>query len=231
MISLFLFSDEVRIHMADLEEYELWDYYPEHRKWFNKLWLSEQLGYYCGPCGYAPKKTKEYIVRPIYNLAGMGLGATIQKITAHDRSIVPPGSFWCEIFTDTHYSCTYTWKFDHWTGLQSWEGYCDPTNLTKFTLWKKSDYFPKVPQLFNELQNVESINIEFKGDNPIEVHLRPSGNPDGSVGYCTYSEFIPVWSDDLEITHDYISRGYSYIENKETADNFLEIYRAGFLVK
>ena len=40
--------------------------YPNHHKWFNKLWLAEQLGYVCGPVGVSVPKAAYYIVRPIY---------------------------------------------------------------------------------------------------------------------------------------------------------------------
>ncbi len=27
---------------------QAWEKYPKHHKWFNKLWLAEELGYVCG---------------------------------------------------------------------------------------------------------------------------------------------------------------------------------------
>ena len=47
---------------------EAWLKYPQHHKWFNKLWLSEQLNYVCGPSSVSVPEEKEYFVKPIYNL-------------------------------------------------------------------------------------------------------------------------------------------------------------------
>lgn len=213
--------------MTDLEEYEIWDEYPQYRKWFNKLWLSQQLGYVCGPCGYAPKTSGTYIIRPIYNLAGMGLGAFKTRISSGDRSKVPPGSFWCEFFDDAHFSATYEWKNNEWQPIVCWRGYNDK-NIIMFSRWVKSYYTPKVPKLFNELKEIGIINIEFKGNNPIEVHLRASGNPDGSVGDTGYSEYIPIWEDTKVCLE---KSEYTFINAPEDADGLLPIKRIGFLAK
>ena len=52
--------------MTDDQSYNL---YPQQRKWFNKLWLAELMGYRCGPCGVKVPQTGMYVVRPIYNLS------------------------------------------------------------------------------------------------------------------------------------------------------------------
>lgn len=66
--------------------------YPHHRNWFNKLWLSEMLGYKCGPCGVEIPEDGTYVVRPIYNLSGMGIGAELKQLKKDDIS-TPPGYF------------------------------------------------------------------------------------------------------------------------------------------
>ena len=86
---------------------DAWLKYPHHHNWFNKLYVAEQMGYYCGPCGFAPSRSDYYIVRPIYNLGGMGVGTSIQYIEADDYTMVPPGYFWCEILLGKQYSATY----------------------------------------------------------------------------------------------------------------------------
>jgi hypothetical protein len=40
---------------------------------YNKLFLSRMLGYNCGPIGTTVPKSDFYIVRPSFNLLGMGL--------------------------------------------------------------------------------------------------------------------------------------------------------------
>lgn len=211
-----------------MEDDECWETYPQHHKWFNKLYLAERMGYDCGPGGVVPKKTNFYIVRPIYNLSGLGIGAEIKHIKADDATKVPPGYFWCEYFTGFHYSATY--EFVHatkpyWKMLSCWKAEQQPNNLTKFTKWTRNDWAPDVPKIFNELSDVKIINIEFKGDNPIEVHLRDSPDPD-------YDELIPVWTSDLGNKKEYIEKhGYEFIESYDDADGFLDDPRVGFLVR
>lgn len=50
--------------------------YPKLRHFYNKLWLSEKLGYRCGPSGIEPQESDTYIVRPIMNLSGMGVSSS-----------------------------------------------------------------------------------------------------------------------------------------------------------
>ena len=226
--------------MENLADYELWDRYPKYHKWFNKLYISELLNYKCGPSGTAPTVSDYYVVRPIYNLAGMGLGASVKWIDAGDKSAVPPGYFWCEYFKGFHYSATY--KFRHggintskpyWEPLHCWIGYNSSNNLTKFTKWERSSsYIPEVPREFNELSGF-IINIEFKGQNPIEVHLRGSGNPDGSLD-SNYNEYIPVWASDAIDIDSYIALGYTYLPDEEDMSDvypYTTERRLGFLVK
>jgi hypothetical protein len=221
--------------LNDLEDYQLWNEYKQHRLWFNKLYLAEQLGYYCGPCGTAPSISDKYIVRPIYNLAGMGLGASVKHITAKDRSATPPGYFWCEYFSGDHYSVSYTWAQNSWAPLHAWIGYNSEDNLTKFTRWIRTEQnIPEVPKLLNCLSDVGAINIEFKDNKIIEVHLRASGNPDGS-SHTTYNEYIPVWSSDNEdMISDHISQNYTFIDDSCDMSDVLPYSterRIGFLVR
>lgn len=210
--------------MLDADAYKA---YPQHRKWFNKLYLSEALGYNCGPSGIAPEKTGFYIVRPIYNLIGMGIGAEYKQIIAGDTTAVPPGYFWNEIFIGKHLSVTY--EFEHgvkgtWKQISSFEGVRSSTELYRFTRWRRSDQYPEVPRIFNELSDVKRINIEFKGDKPIEVHLRESPDPD-------YDEFIPIWADDELAIDKYKELDYTYLESYDDGDGFLKVPRLGFMVK
>ena len=220
--------------LEELEDYQLWYKYKQHRLWFNKLYLAEQLGYYCGPCGTAPSISDKYVVRPIYNLAGMGLGATVKHIDAKDRSATPPGYFWCKYFTGDHYSVSYQWD-NVWKPVHAWVGYNSEDNLTKFSRWVRvTENIPTVPQCFDCLSDVGTINIEFKGTKPIEVHLRASGNPDGSCE-SSYSEYIPVWkSDGPSIITDYTERGYTFINDDcDMSDTtpYITEHRIGFLVR
>lgn len=210
-----------------LDDSDAWKKYPKYHNWFNKLWVSEKLGHKCGPCGVAPDESKYYIVRPTYNLSGMGVGAEFKFIEAGDMSQVPPGYFWQEIFLGRHYSATYEFVHDtnpYWKPLTCFEGIRLGTELWKFSKWHRSDYFPEVPRVFNELSAIKRINVEFKGNAPIEVHLRDTPDPE-------YDEFIPIWEGMQKEVDKYITMGYSYIESFDDADGFLHTPRLGFVVK
>ena len=207
---------------------DAWRRYPHHREWFNKLYVATQLKYNCGPCGVSPGVTDDYIVRPIYNLSGMFAGARIEKIEAGDSTKVPPGHFWCEVFTGYQYSVTYKFFHDikpYWKPLSSWQAIRDSENeLWKFDKWVRSDYSPPVPRVFNELSDVKIVNIEFVGHNPIEVHLRDTPDPD-------YDEIIPIWQGEEKSIDKYEKLGYTYIKSFDDADGFISTPRLGFMTK
>lgn len=207
-----------------MNDAEAYDYYSHIRHWYNKLWLSEELSYNCGPAGIAPKKSGWYVVRPIMNLSGMGVGAKKIWIEAGDYTKVNPGYFWCEWFEGRQYSVTYEWE-GFWKPVSSWEGIKDTNNLSKFEKWIKSDYYPELGYFFEELgDSLTCINIEFIEDKAIEVHLRKSPDPE-------YNELIPVWIGEEEMVDKYIKMGYNYIIDFDDADGFLDKPRVGFLVK
>ena len=208
-----------------MNDTDAWDRYPRHRKWFNKLYLAQLLGYNSGPSGTAPKQDGWYIVRPIYNLSGMSIGAEKKFINAGDLKQTPPGYFWCEWFDGEHYSVTYDFMHGEiatWNPISGWCGYKDGL---KFTKWIRTDVYPNVPRALNELSDVGRINVEFIGNNVIEVHLRDTPDPD-------YDELIPIWQNDPQTLVDkYIRMGYSYINSYDDADGFLTPPRIGFMVK
>lgn len=205
------------------DDSEAYIFFPQYRKWFNKLELSERLGYNCGPCGVPPTEENEYVVRPIYNLSGMSVGASIKYIETGDTTKVPPGYFWCEYFYGDQYSVTYEYN-DKWIPINSWKAYKEKKNLSRFSKWTRDFHYPKLPDFFDELKDVGLINVEFIEDKIIEVHLRPSPDP-------SYNILIPVWADDKKVLDSYIELGYTFIESFDDADGFLETPRIGFMVK
>ena len=218
------------------EDCEAWEAYPKLHKWFNKLWLSEQLGYTCGPGGTAPKEKGHYVVRPIYNLSGMGVGAKIKKIKPDDYESVKAGYFWCERFNGEHYSVDYIWVSDSqiggsWTQKSSYQGTNFPINLAKFAEWKKSEYLPKLPDRHKDLWKeigyggVRTINVEWVGDKIVELHLRP-----GNI--YNYSTLVPVWKSwPLGVQTHWEHNGFSFIEAFDDGDGQLKDARLGFMVK
>ena len=206
-----------------MHDFQAWNKYPQHHNWFNKLWLSEKLGYKCGPCGTAPTDSKYYIIRPTYNLSGMGVGAEFVYIEKGDMTKVPPGYFWQEIILGKHYSVTYDVN-NQFEPISCYEGISFGNELWRFNKWIRSDYYPEFPDTFKDLNDVDIINIEFKGTSPIEVHLRGSADPQ-------YDEIIPIWKDRKNDIDKYQKMGYTYIDSPDDADGFLKIPRLGFMVK
>ena len=121
------------------EDYHAWVEYPDHRWVFNKLEMALRFGYDAGPACVPITKSGRYIVRPIYNLYGMGIGATIKDLDldlhADDmmhHKHVPPGYFWCEYLEGNHYSATYSKEdkgfYHEWRLLHNWQGWNDKSN-------------------------------------------------------------------------------------------------------
>jgi hypothetical protein len=206
-----------------LDDWETWDVYPQHRKWFNKLFLSQQLGYYCGPSGYAPRISNTYIVRPTYNLSGMSVGASIKYIESGDLTSVPPGYFWCEFFSGEHVSIDYTCTEGAQSPTMSWLGEKNAEDPLRFTRWVLTDKIIELPEPFLHMHDVPMMNAEYINGNLIEIHFRKSPDP-------LYKEFIPVWDDNTSILEEYLEQGYTFLDEEDDADGFLTTKRKGFLV-
>lgn len=201
--------------------------FPHHRKWFNKLWFSESMGYNCGPAGINPRREGYYIVRPVINLSGMSAGAIKQYIKSGELDKVPPGYFWCEFFEGAQYSVTYQWIHDKWMVKSCWRGYTDGNNLSRFSKWERCDHLQchsELPKIFSELSEIEIINVEFIDGRPIEVHLRSTPDPD-------YDLLIPIWEDNKNLIDKYKEMGYNIISSYDNADGFIDIARIAFAVK
>lgn len=213
-----------------IEDCDAYQKYKHHRKWFNKLWLAHKFNHVCGPAGSDIPKDDMYVVRPIYNLGGMGAGASLMQLKQDDYRSVPPGYFWCEYFNGTHYSVNYEWKTDHitggeWKGTSCWVGVNMPLNLSKFVEWQRSSFIPEAPKELNELSDVKDINVEFIGDKVIEVHLRPSPDPE-------YDHIIPVWTSDVGPKKEHMEmHGYEFIDAYDDGNGYIDDPRVGFLVK
>lgn len=176
---------------------------------YNKLFLSRVLGYTCGPAGTTVPKSDFYIVRPSFNLLGMGRFARKEWIENY-TDYIHPSEFWCEIFTGEHLSV----DFKNQESELVVRGTRDPEDpYYKWKKWEKIDKKVEFPEILKNLKgNYEYINCEFIDENLIEVHFRQ--NPDFRY---QNSIAIPVWDDET-------------IENmKFIEDN--EYYRRGFYIK
>ncbi len=206
-----------------MDDSDAWKLYPHHHKWFNKLYIAEIEGYSCGPSGVAPTSSAEYIIKPTYNLSGMGIGARIEYISAGDYSKVEPGYFWCEYLEGNHYSVTYYWD-SCWKVLHTYQGFNDKSCLTKFFKWVKIDIEIAAPTYLDCLSDVPIINVEYKGAKPFEVHLRGTSDP-------AVSEMIPIWQSTIDSIDMLTKDGYIFIESFDDADTLLKDPRIGFMIK
>lgn len=153
---------------------------------YDKLILSSKLGYKCGPVGVPVPHPGYYIVRPITNLLGMGIGA--EKIYIEDSTDhLKTGYFWCEIFTGRHLSIDYidTKQTQCIEGLRKTD---DP--LWKWSKWKRVDLSIPFPPILRSLEDTNHINCEFIDGRLIEVHQRLNYDMAG------YDEAIPVWENE-----------------------------------
>jgi hypothetical protein len=176
---------------------------------YNKLFLSRMLGYNCGPIGTTVPKSDFYIVRPSFNLLGMGRFARKEWIE-NETDHFHPGEFWCEIFEGDHLSVDYYKKQSDLVVL----GTRDPLDpYYKWKKWEKIDRKVEFPEILKDLNgDYDWINCEFIGDKLIEVHFRR--NPDFRHGN---SIAIPVWEEknieNMKFINDseYFRKGF-YIE-------------------
>ena len=173
-----------------------WRLNPRHRHVYNKLSLALDAGLLAAPCGVQPvefgiARDRLLFVKPITNLAGMGLDAR----PARADSIPPtPGHFWCERLTGTHTSSdclvrdgTVVW-FAHTRASDNkdaerpvyWHVGAD---LTEHEDWLRRWVADRLPGYTG------LCNLELIGGRPIEAHLR------GSNGFFDFygAGFIPAW--------------------------------------
>lgn len=176
---------------------------------YNKLFLSRILGYTCGPVGTTVPKSDFYIVRPSFNLLGMGRFARkewIEKYTDHFH----PSEFWCEIFVGDHLSVDFRNKNCELVVIGSRDKN-DP--YYKWKKWEKINKKIEFPSILSQLKgNYEWINCEFIDGNLIEVHFRR--NPDFRYNN---NIAIPVWDEE---TVD----NMTYVEDND-------YFRKGFYIK
>jgi hypothetical protein len=179
---------------------------------YNKLFLGRVLGYNCGPIGTPVPKPDLYIVRPSFNLLGMGRFSRIEWIENYTDHF-HPAEFWCEIFKGDHLSV----DFHHQKAELVVLGERDASDpLYKWKKWTKIDKKVEFPSILNDLMgNYEWINCEFINGNLIEVHFRR--NPDFRY---ENSIAIPIWDDTFE--EDY--EDYRFIEDSD-------FNRRGFYIK
>jgi len=168
----------------------------------DKLILSKYLGYKCGPGGTDVPEPGWYIVRPVINALGGGLGARdvwLDRSTDH----LPLGHFWCEIFEGRHLSIDYEFG----RAVLAVEGTPDPQTYRKWREWRVVNDTIEIPECLRTVTETQPfLNIEYIGKNPIEIHFRH--NPDFVNGA---KHIIPLWRDEQQTKPP----GYEYTHSPD----------------
>ena len=175
--------------MYHLDGNDEWNNIHSSDLWiYNKLFLSRILGYTCGPPGTTVPKSDFYIVRPSFNLLGMGRFARKEWIENY-TDYFHPAEFWCEIFVGEHLSVDFRDKKSDLVVIGTRD---EDDPYYKWKKWEKIDRNIEFPPILSELKgNYEWINCEFIDGNLIEVHFRR--NPDFRYQNRVA---IPVWDDE-----------------------------------
>lgn len=212
--------------MVDEDE-QAWLKYPQHRKWFNKLYVADAFGYKCGPAGIPVPDPGFYVVRPIYNLAGMGVGAKVMFLHPKDIDKIPPGYFWVEYFSKgTHYSVDYVREGNEFVQINCYIGINNSDNLSVFSSWFRNSHKFCLPQPLKDL-DVEKLNIEAIGNKIFEVHLR-----NGFDHMMQYEKIYPVFEKPNGVTFHSCPdiTKHEYIEGEADGYGYLQCKRVGYYV-
>lgn len=173
-----------------------WRLYPEHRRVYDKLNLALDAGLQAAPCGVSPldlglDADASVFVKPITNLAGMGLDAYACRA---DQVPMSPGSFWCERLTGTHISVDCLVR----DGVACWFAHTRASmrkDAERPLYWEVGVAQPEIEVWLGDwvsrnLAGYTGIcNVELIGGRPIEAHLR------GSNGFFDFygPAFMPAW--------------------------------------
>ena len=214
--------------MSEPKNSDSWQAYPALRWVYNKLELSQKLGYNCGPDTVPVPSTGKYVERPIMNLSNMGVSAKIVELEKGD-TIMTPGHFWCEYFEGDLVSVDYTFRKGELYPQQAMKGIHHSRSLSAFNKWEKVEPFPEydLPSWVDGLSSAKHINLDFKGGKIIEVHLRHN------IEYPKWAvEVIPIWEhEDPQMFMDYEHMGYIFMKSKDNANGNLDSGQIGFYYK
>lgn len=179
-----------------LYDEEIWNKVSVDDLWiYDKLILSRKLNHICGPAGVDLPCPGDYIVKPITNIQGMGLGSYYKTFTTTKTDCLQPGTFWMEIFQGQHLSVDVV---DGKTDV-IYEGIRN--GPTRFSRWSKLEFDITHPDFIIDMSHKYGVvNYESIGGKIIEVHLRP--NPDWIKHKA--KELIPIWKGDEIPTEDFV---------------------------
>src|SRR5687767_7195112 len=137
---------------------EAWQAYPNLRWVYDRLRLSQALGYECGPAGTLPPRRGTWFVKPVINLNGMGVDAGAQAYDGGACFPVRPGSFWMPRFTGRHLSFDLKRMSNKWQVEFAVE--CIYRNNRPYE-WRRIEDRPELPVLISpDASVVPWLNIE-----------------------------------------------------------------------
>lgn len=190
-----LFQPEPRRDVA-VSDAAAWRLNPSHRQVYDKLSLALDAGLTAAPCGVDPvdlgiAAQTEVFVKPITNLAGMGLAA---RGVRADAVPMEPGSFWCERLRGPHSSSDCLVR----DGEALWFAHTrasDAKDAERPVYWHIGADLSEHEDWLRgwvgrNLKGYTGLcNLELIGGRPIEAHLR------GSNGFFDFygPEFLPAW--------------------------------------
>lgn len=158
---------------------------PQDRYIYDRLLLGSLVGHVCGPAGVPVPKPGTYMVKPITNILGMGVGAETRHLE-NSTDDLPAGHFWMEMFYGEHLS------IDVYDGKVAcvYQGISDGPG--RFLAWIRRPLINihDVPNFLWELSvKYGAVNYETIGGRIIEAHLRP--NPDHLKHDARV--LVPIW--------------------------------------
>ena len=190
-----LFRPEPQREVA-VSDSAAWRLNPGYRHVYDKLRLALEAGLTSAPCGVPPMDLgvapgDTVFVKPITNLAGMGLDA---QAMAAEKVPAEPGSFWCQRLEGAHTSTDCL--VEH--GQVRWFAHTrgsDEKDAARPIYWEIGvNLSEREPWIADWVRRnlsgyIGICNIELIGGRPIEAHLR------GSNGFFDFygPEFIPAW--------------------------------------
>jgi len=208
---------DVKIPLLDRDA---WEMYPAYQHLYNKLHVSRTSGIRSNLIGAARGPTRyPVIVRPVYNLFGIGHGATRVSLPMEFEQLDCSGYFWAEHLNGSHVSWDIALVNGDIKWMQTWISHKHSSmSPGVFARWSTQEASPASERnvenwISSNLQEFTGmVNLETIGGKVIECHLRVGdalymGDPDllqaivdlystGEWNFnCTLKDFhmFPIW--------------------------------------
>lgn len=166
---------ELKIKFYPKNDIDAYNYYNNTLIYcYNKLLISNLQNEIAKPCPIQPKKYP-VIIKPIYNLLGMGINSYKANNKEEYNKLAKPGLFFSKFYKGKHFS----WDFILLEGkiLYSTKFYGKKKLFGSFEYWIEK-HVNRIPNNVNIILNyffskhTGVINMETIGGKVIEVHLR-----------------------------------------------------------